>query len=352
MAADKVKILSAGPVALGEVLVCGRLMSPDGQRLAGFQQTTRIWRGSPVIELLIEVEPERMPGADPWNSYYAARFAWLDPEAKLFRGANLATVPTEAVQLVSPHFLDIRTEKTRTTLLAAGLPYHRRYGQRKLDTLLLVRGETARRFRLGIALDPPNPLSAALDFLAPPAMLPDAARPGRDSGWLFHLDVRGVLATHWEPLTDGPAGFRVRLLETDGRAVSLNLRSFRTRLRREAQQQRRARRAAADRGRPPEHRPPPQRVGGSGGEVQGQGLGIRKAPRLRRGGRAGADVVCSPHARRPRPARMAARTTVLPGDHFPPAAAGGRGEADEAAPARVQSSIQIKMPSVGSVIVL
>ncbi|MGO8688523.1 MAG: hypothetical protein ACLQLG_02730 [Thermoguttaceae bacterium] len=249
MAADEVKIISAGPV-LGEVTVRGRLMARDGPRLAGFQQTTRVWRGSRVIELLIELEPERMPEADPWNSYYAARFAWLDPTARFYRDANLATVPTEAVQIESPHFIDVRTEKTRTTLLAAGLPYHRRCGPRKLDTLLLVRGETARRFRLGIALEAPHPLSAALDFLAPAAMLADAARPGRSSGWLFHLDVRGVLATHWEALGataglpssvsgtagqassgtrpgDGPAGFRVRLLETDGRAVQLNLRSFR-----------------------------------------------------------------------------------------------------------------------------
>ena len=226
MAADEVKIVSAGPV-LGEVAVRGRLMARDGPRLAGFQQTTRIWRGSRVIELLIDLEPERMPEADPWNSYYAARFAWLDPTARFYRGANLATVPTEAVQIESPHFVDVRTEKTRTTLLAGGLPYHRRCGPRKLDTLLLVRGETARRFRLGIALEAPHPLSAALDFLAPAAMLADAPRPGRSSGWLFHLDVRGVVATHWELLSDGPAGFRVRLLETDGRGVQLNLRSFR-----------------------------------------------------------------------------------------------------------------------------
>ncbi len=251
MAADEVKIVSAGPV-LGEVAVRGRLMARDGPRLAGFQQTTRIWRGSRVIELLIELEPERMPEADPWNSYYAARFAWLDPTARFYRGANLATVPTEAVQIESPHFVDVRTEKTRTTLLAGGLPYHRRCGPRKLDTLLLVRGETARRFRLGIALEAPNPLSAALDFLAPAAMLADAPRPGRSSGWLFHLDVRGVVATHWELLSDGPAGFRVRLLETDGRGGAVESAFVpRVGVRREAQPERRAGGAVAGRGRPP-----------------------------------------------------------------------------------------------------
>ena len=226
MAADEVRIVSAGPV-LGQVVSRGRLMSRDGVRLAGFQQTTRLWRGSRVIELLVELDPERLPQADPWNSYYAARFAWPDPAAKLFRSVHMATVSTEAVQLESPHFIDIRTDTTRTTLLAAGLPYHRRCGDRRLDTLLLVHGESCRRFRLGIAIDAPSPLAAALDFLAPPTVLSGTPSPPRPSGWLFHLDVRSVIATHWELLADGRDGFRVRLLETDGRRVQLVLRALR-----------------------------------------------------------------------------------------------------------------------------
>jgi hypothetical protein len=49
------------------------------------------------------------------------------------------------------------------------------------------------------------------------------------SGWLFHLDARNVTATHWEPLLEGTVatGFRVRLLETAGRAVKATLSSFR-----------------------------------------------------------------------------------------------------------------------------
>jgi alpha-mannosidase len=224
MAADEVEIVSAGPV-LGEVVVRGRLMSAGGQRQAGFQQTTRIWRGSRVIELLVDLDTAVPPGSDPWNSYYAVRFAWPDETAKLHRSANLAVVASEATQLESPHFIDLRTAKTRTTLLVAGLPWHRRVGPRKLDTLLIVPGESCRHFRLGIGIELPNPLAAAMDFLAPPAMLAGAARPAHATGWLFHLDVRSVLATHWEPLAQG--GFRVRLLETEGRQVQLNLRALR-----------------------------------------------------------------------------------------------------------------------------
>ncbi|MGA2621254.1 MAG: hypothetical protein ABSF26_26825 [Thermoguttaceae bacterium] len=229
MAADEVTVTSPGPV-LGEVLVRGRLLDRQGQPLAGFRQTTRVRRGSRVIELLIELDVGRVPEPDPWNSYYAARFAWPGAEAVLHRGVNQANLPTEATQLESPHFIEIRADRRRTTLLTGGLPYHRRIGPRKLDSLLVVRGESARTFRLAVAVDAPQPIAAALDFLAPASVRWGLARPAQPSGWLFHLDARNVLATHWEPLAiDGRCqGFRVRLLETEGRRVALGLRSFRS----------------------------------------------------------------------------------------------------------------------------
>ncbi|MGA2031420.1 MAG: hypothetical protein ABSG68_04125 [Thermoguttaceae bacterium] len=239
MAADEVVITAPGPL-LGEVVARGRLVDRQARRLAGFQQTTRIRSGSRIIELLIELDIDQLPGPEPWSSYYAARFAWPDETASLYRSVNMATLPTDTAQLEAPHLIDIRAKKVRTTILTAGLPYHRRCEIRKLDTLLVVRGETARQFRLGIGIDLPGAMAGALDFLAPPTFRTAVAAPLRGSGWLFHLDARNVIATCWEPI--GPEestgiasgtqsgkcrGFRVRLLETDGRQVTFRLRSFR-----------------------------------------------------------------------------------------------------------------------------
>jgi alpha-mannosidase len=249
MAADDLAVTSPGPV-LGEVVVRGRLLDRQGRRVAGFRQTTRIWRGSRIIELDIELEPDEPLGPDPWNSYYASRLAWADDSASFYRSVNQAVLPTDVTQMEAPHLIDIRGEKAHTTLLCGGLPYHRRYGTRKLDTLLLVRGETCRRFRLGLGLDLPQPMAAATAFLAPRAVAAGCARPANAAGWLFHLDARGVLATHWEPVLEGGGqwegesprtasggfsepdearitGFRVRLLEIDGRSITVGLRSFR-----------------------------------------------------------------------------------------------------------------------------
>ena len=115
----------------------------------------------------------------------------------------MAVMATELRRIESPQFLDIRRAGQRTTLLCGGLPYHRRLGERKLDTLLVVRGETARSFRLGLGIDLPHSAAAAIGFISPPLVLAGQPQPPIPTGWLFHLDCRNVLATHWEPLDDG-----------------------------------------------------------------------------------------------------------------------------------------------------
>jgi alpha-mannosidase len=231
MAADSVEVTSMGPV-LGEIVSRGRLVDPHGQRLAAFRQTVQVGRGSRVIELEIELEIDQEPRADPWNSYYAARFAWPDEAADLYRGVSMLRQPTDAKRLEAPYFIESKTERQRLAILTGGLPYHRRVGLRMLDTLLVVRGEKRRKFRLGLAVDHPQPLHAAMELLCPVIAVAEQNAPprGAASSWLFHLEARNVFATRWEPLcSDGDqvVGFRVRLLENEGRAVKSRLRCFR-----------------------------------------------------------------------------------------------------------------------------
>jgi len=210
-AADDWQLNAEGDQA-GEVTCVGRLVDRQGNRVAGFRQTTRLRRQSRAIEIEVELEPDREPGPDPWRSYYGLRFAWNDATADLYRSVNLANVPTDATRLEAPHYVDIHAGEGgvlggpphRTTLLCDGLPYHRRFGMRKLDTILVVRGERARRFRLGIGIDPPHPMAAALERWLPPLELPVGQAPAMDSGWLFHLDCRHALVTHWQATPLGP----------------------------------------------------------------------------------------------------------------------------------------------------
>ena len=122
-----------------------------------------------------------------------------------------------------PLYVEIEDGELRTTILTAGLPFHRRTGYRMLDTLLVVRGETqARKFNFGIGVELKNPLPERGDLAPTAAVFRAAPLLVNASGWLFHLDARNVSAT-WRALLieDGRiAGVRVWLLENAGRPAS------------------------------------------------------------------------------------------------------------------------------------
>ena len=228
MVADELKITVASTV-LGEFTSRGRLLDDNEQVIAKFTQVTRLWAGSSVVEIDLTLDPVTLPKADPWNSYYALRWAWSDELLELYRDVHETRHRTDAKRLESPRFVEIASEVERTTLLVNGLPYHQRTGYRMLDTLLITRGETARRFRVGISVDLPNPAIAARQFAAPAPQIVAPATPASPSGWLLHVDARQVLVTGLEPLTENSrvVGLRCRLLETAGLAGPVRISAVR-----------------------------------------------------------------------------------------------------------------------------
>jgi alpha-mannosidase len=229
MAADSTTVVASSP-ASGEVESRGRLLLRDGRAIAQFRQRWRLFRGSRVLYLEIELQPQQDVSSDPWNSYYACRFAWSDETAELYHSLNQTRQRISKQRIEAPLYIELDSGARRTTLLMGGLPYHRRIGERMLDSLLIVRGESQRVFRIGIGLDLPQPLPEALALLAPnTVMFQRGATPAPANCWLFHLDAKSVVATHWSPLWEGETlvGVRVRLLESGGKSVRVRLAAFR-----------------------------------------------------------------------------------------------------------------------------
>lgn len=238
MRADSVTI-TADSSAYGEITSRGGIY--DGERqLARFEQRVGLWAGSRIAELEITLSDVEEPRADPWNSYLAARFAWPDENAALYRGIAGARQATTARRFEAPEFIDIDSGTSSISLLTGGLPYHRRSESRMLDSLLVVRGESRRTFRWGLGVDLPYPAAAAMQLLEPRLLrFENSPAPTAASGWFFHVGGKNIVATHWEPLLDAVAesagdaanavkGFRVRLLETAGDAGRMPLRAFRS----------------------------------------------------------------------------------------------------------------------------
>ena len=211
MLADSLEVTHA-TATLGEIVAQGRLVDHGGRDIARYTQRYSLARGSRVLVVETELNVEQSPSGDPWESYYAARFAWPDETADLYRDVGLTTQPTDARRLEAPHFVELRSGRTRTAILSGGTPYHRRCGSRMLDTLLVVEGEVERRFRYGIGLDLPHPVQQAFDLANPVVRVAGAARPAGASvsNWLFHVDVKNVVATHWSAIrvADMVVGFR------------------------------------------------------------------------------------------------------------------------------------------------
>jgi alpha-mannosidase len=241
------EITCAGP-ALGEIVSSGEIVDQtSGACLAGYRQTVRVWRGRPVVEIEIELDIEKMPDAEPWHNYFASRFAWHDETASLTRSVMMGAHETAEERIEALHYVEIATPEQRTTILAPGLPFHRKTGPRMIDSLLVVPGESERKFWFVLAVDQDYPMQSALDALSPPVVVPTITGPPRGgaTGWFFHLATRQVQMLQVLPLARPVAvdpnqagrpaavsptgcGCALRLVETEGRPVRARLRCFRT----------------------------------------------------------------------------------------------------------------------------
>ena len=225
--------VTCSSTVLAEITTAGELLDIAGNQVAEFTQRFRLWRGSRQLQIQIELTPQCELTADPWNSYYACRFAWANESSLLYRDVNQSRQLTNARRIEAPLYIEIDGSKQRTAILTGGLPFHRRVDKRRLDTLLITRGETRRRFQLAIGVDCRSLLADAWSVLVPTTAVDHCGPARASSSWLFHIDARHVVATHWSPkieaVDDEPrsTGACVRLLETLGRDALVTLQAFR-----------------------------------------------------------------------------------------------------------------------------
>src|SRR5262249_2920791 len=187
--------------------------------LATFRQRFRAWLGRPLLDLHIELYPEKPPEGYPWHAYYGARFAWRDERATLMRGVNSGSFVTNHTRPMTPEFLELRLGNDRTTIFPNGLPFHQRHGSRMLDVILVPEGETAQVFDVSLGLEREYPAQTALGLATPTTVVPSEKGPPHigPSGWLFHLDAPNLVVTSLRPTTPpegATAAIVARMLES------------------------------------------------------------------------------------------------------------------------------------------
>ena len=248
MVAESVEVAAVDRTA-GTMASRGVLVDSDGRRLARFDQATHIERGSRVLRIELRLAPDQLPEGPPWESYYATRLAWPDPEADLERGVSGSRHGTSAERLEAPEWVEVNSAGRRIAIFGGGLPFHRRSAPGVLDTILLVAGETARTFHfgIGVGIDHPGNAAAGLAHAALPRLTASSCPAAGPVGWLVHVGAANVAVTHCETVQaerapptgveagsgqtwqatssrQGATGLRIRLLETEGTAGLFQLR--------------------------------------------------------------------------------------------------------------------------------
>src|SRR5262249_48110688 len=149
----------------------------------------------PLLEIRIEIYPEKPPAGYPWHAYFGSRFAWRDERATLLRGSNGSSYITNHTRPVTPEFLEVRYAGERTTIFRGGLPFLQRHGGRMVDVILTPEGEEAKAFEIALGLDREYPAQTALGLSTCSTVVPATKGPPRagTSGWLFHLDAPNLV---------------------------------------------------------------------------------------------------------------------------------------------------------------
>ena len=201
MRGESIEILENGPT-VARLKIDGSLVTPDGIDVATFEEILTIPREGRIIDVDLTLQPKSLPTDGPWDNYYGLRFAWNDMMAEVRPACHGKSWETDRDYLQAPEWVEIKSEENLgVTILSGGIPFFRRYGQRRMDAVLIPDGESGRRFHFGIGIDLADPLKEATRFLSPEPFILSEVPPLSKSVYRF-LDVTGasISIIHLEPV--------------------------------------------------------------------------------------------------------------------------------------------------------
>ena len=200
MAADKIEVTANGPLH-ATLKIDGRLMHFDGSVVATFEQTVTVLRGSKIVRFDITIDPQTSPGESPWESYYAARFAWGNTGYEPYIGVASGRHNCLTKYIEAPFFFDMRDESQSITVFGHGLPYHRRTSDTRVDTLLMTINEERHSFRIDVAVDIDNPMTIAQEQMTShKPLVVRSPKPNISTAWLFSFNYKNVVLQKCEPM--------------------------------------------------------------------------------------------------------------------------------------------------------
>jgi alpha-mannosidase len=229
MVADDVRVTASTP-ACGEITSTGRLLDDRGGEVAHFQQSTRLVRGSRLVELCLRLDP-----VDPrrWSNEKgcaAVRWAWRDAPAELRRSIHGASFLTKRNRIHAADFVEVVEDNGRLVVFTGVPAEHIHDDENRLDTLWPAASEAKAEQTFDVAVGIDLECAAvnwAHQWLSEPLVVPTSGVPAARRAWWFLCSSASVRWTALGPLKDGRSGFFARLQELTGRYVKARIESFR-----------------------------------------------------------------------------------------------------------------------------
>ncbi|MBA4029952.1 MAG: hypothetical protein C0478_03520, partial [Planctomyces sp.] len=170
-----------------------------GERICYYTLDVTLRAGSLRAEIdlkLLELAPF---DGDPWNNYIAARFAFGNEMAAVSRSVLGSVHGAGSERFEAPEFVEICDGTLRATILPHGRPFFRKTGPRMIDGLMVVSGESARRFAWTIAVDDAHPARLTQEVMSPLVRIPEVIAPSTgNSAFFVQCPARQVMITSWQ----------------------------------------------------------------------------------------------------------------------------------------------------------
>lgn len=214
----------------GSIEVTGALVATsdrEKKKLAGFRLEYTLERGSRFLQVKGELVPENEQVGDPWVNYLGLRMAVASESAICRSIVRDKLHRVRSRRIVAPSGVVIDEAEKQTLVCGYGLPFHRRVGERFLDTLVLVQGESKQTFQVDYGIDVPSPVAACRARFQPPTTISvDRGSNGPEIGWICHLAPKEILlsALDVHRTSEGKLAAVVRVVQTQATTAKVKLR--------------------------------------------------------------------------------------------------------------------------------
>lgn len=218
--------LLQGDTAEGMIETIGDLMVGKTV-VAQFVNRYTLLRGSRWLEIDTQITSLTPELSDqPWKNYVAGRSTWAADALSIRPLVRDKRHRTSGRRIESPLGVIVDEGDRKLQVCSYGLPAHRRIGTKELDTLLIVRGETQRRFQLAYGFDVPSPVRSARQHLVPPIGVPiDKLSTASARGWLLDIDARTTIISQMRAVDSET--LEIVAVETSGKPTRARISLFR-----------------------------------------------------------------------------------------------------------------------------